>query len=85
MIEINVVRRVIFGRTKREPSSGILAETTSARDGIMRTQPRRTHGIASIVPESGEAYYDCQPEAFISLLVCPYLCLNNDHRDTDVQ
>ena len=83
MIEISVVRdRVIFDRTK---SGMALAETTSAHIGILRTQLRSTHGIASIVPESDEAYYDCQPEVFISVLVCPYLCLNNDHRDTDVQ
>ena len=63
----------------------MIAETTSARDGILRIQLRRTHGIASIVPESDEAYDDNQPEAFISVSVRSYLCLHNDHRDTDVQ
>lgn len=52
---------VIFGRRsspKWESSSfgqGMaLAETTSAHDGILRTQ-LRTYGIASIVPESDDA------------------------------
>ena len=93
MIEITAVRdrnRVIFGqraRPKWESSSFgmVLAETTSAHIGILRTQLRRTYGIASIVPESDEAYYDSQPEAFISVSVRPYLCLHNDHRNTDVQ
>ena len=48
-------------------------------------QLRRTYDIASIVPESDEAYYDCQPQAFISVSVRPYLCLHYDHRNTDVQ
>ena len=64
VIAITAVRDcdgVIFGRRsspKWESSSfgqGMaLAETTSAHDGILRTQ-LRTYGIASIVPESDDA------------------------------
>ena len=54
---------MIFGRT-----SSVLTETTSAWQAAWYlANTRETYGIASIVPESDEAYYDCQPEAFISV------------------
>ena len=46
-------------------SGVVLEEVTSARDSSLRTRLRRVYGIASIGPESGAAYYDCQPSALI--------------------
>ena len=84
MIEINVVRdRVIFGRTKWESSFGSSGMVLPGRHQYPANTIQKTYGIASIVPESVEAYYDSQPEAFISVSARPYLCFHNDHRDRD--
>ena len=93
MIGITAVRdrdRVIFDKRSSPKWESSLLDLVSRDDistrwYLAKIQLRKTHGIASIVPESDEAYNDCQPEAFISGSVRPYLCLHNDHRDTDVQ